>query len=751
MSLVSESGVLDGCMIADHLPVFIVKKKPRNDKKFTYTYGRSYKNYNKDIFQDLIMTNMRWRSFWNKTNDPDMLWDIMFSIVVEAADHLCPLIRMKIRSNVPGWITKEIIDVIARKRELLKIATKNELKVDWDAYKESRNQVRKMLVKARQAVIVSSLNENRNDPRRFWKILNVDLGLSEKRSKNNQSFCRIKNEEGKILDGEQACIFMSEYYASNGVKLASKFTNCWDEKCSKIIKPNEAFIFKFIPMTVVEKHIKNIEVCKSSGLPDISSQLLKDAFLVLVPELTHLFNESLSTGVFPQSWCTGRITPIPKDGDLLSAGNWRPISLLPLPSKLLEKIVHYQISVFLEENRVLDPRQHGFRSSFSTSTAIFALTKYLFQNYNEGNSTSCVLVDYSKAFETLDHDILCTKLGKYNFSNIAVSWFKSYLMNRQHIVQTNTIQSLPCSVPCGVPQGSTLGPLLFILYVNDLLSSLKTSENGNVLMYADDTVLYSANIDPTECMKNTQMLVDKLAVWCSFNRLTINIGKTKHMFVPRTNDIATQTSSSCITIDQQRLHNVKAYKYLGVDMDCSLTFSSLVDNIYTKANRKLYMLKYIRPYVTNSIANLIYKTCIRPIMEYADFLIDSCNKAKIEKLENIQKRAIKIIDWSKHKGIKYKDMCFLYGLDDLKVRRKKHHLAVMFRHSHDPTNLVIARPDVVLRSNNKVKFRRKTTQLTKVLNGPYYRGVTLWDMLPVSVQRATTKVKFKKELNIHLG
>ena len=133
-------------------------------------------------------------------------------------------------------------------------------------------------------------------------------------------------------------------------------------------------------------------------------------------------------------------------------------------------------------------------------------------------------------------------------------------------------------------------------------------------------------------------------------------------------------------------------------------------------------------------------------MEYADFLVDSCNKIKTGKLESIQKRAVKIIDWSRHKGTKYEDLLILYSLDDLEVRRKRHHLTVMFRRSQDPSNLDLGRPGIELRSNKKVKFKSKTTQLTKVQKSPYYRGVCLWDRLPVGVQRATTKVRFKKEI-----
>ena len=522
MSKVNASGVIPH-LIADHFPIYIVKKKDRNDKRFVHSFGRSYKHYNKEMFQNLIQTNMKWRSFWNKTNDPNILWDLMLLIIVDAINVLCPIKRMRMRTNVPGWINRECIEAISTKRDLLDDALRTGLEEDWNCFKKQKIAVRKILTKSKQHVIVTALDENKKDPRRFWRVLNVDLGLSNKKGGNNQNFSRIKDVNGVTIEGESACIYMSEYYAMNGERLAKKFNNPWDEQIFYCKRPPNCFNLKFIPLDIVEKLVKKIDTSKSSGIPDINSQALKDAFAVLIPELTHLFNESLETGIFPDAWSIGYISPIPKDGDPLDAGNWRPISILPLPSKLLEQAVHYQVTIFLENNHILDRRQHGFRSDYSTSTAIFKLVKDLFDNHDIGQSTSCIFVDYKKAFETLDHDILCKKLDMYNFSKKSVKWFRSYLSNRRHIVRTNENMSKPSQVKYGVPQGSTLGPLLFMLYVNDLLIYMGSAETRGILMYADDTVLYVTDPNPRDSVLGCQILLSRLVDWCKINKLTINI------------------------------------------------------------------------------------------------------------------------------------------------------------------------------------------------------------------------------------
>ena len=156
-------------------------------------------------------------------------------------------------------------------------------------------------------------------------------------------------------------------------------------------------------------------------------------------ELTHLFNESIRTGIFPREWVIGNITPIPKEGDPLDPNNWRPVTILPLPSKLLDKAVHYQLMNYFQNQNLLDERQHGFRKDFSTATATFKIVKDFFDSYNNGDSTICAFIDYRKAFETLDHKVLLFKLRKYGLDHLAISWIESYLSTRKHRVFCNGV------------------------------------------------------------------------------------------------------------------------------------------------------------------------------------------------------------------------------------------------------------------------------------------------------------------------
>ena len=740
---IAATGVLCN-EISDHLPVFIIKKKEREVKTFSHIWGRTMKNYDVASFQNLIISHNSWKLFWKQGNNVNELWDIMINIIQEAANMLCPMKKIHIRDNTPAWFSKEVIELINRKKEITRLCLKQDREEDFAKLREQKRLVRNSLRKARQEVIMTSLEENRSNSRKFWRCLNNNFFLGKK--SKTQSCSRLCDAEGNIIEGETMANYLSTYYAENGEVLAKAFKDNRDD-CPVIESTPENdcnFKFRFIPLSVVSDYVKDIDVCKSSGIEDLSSQLVKDAFKVLTVELTHILNESITTCKFPDAWAVGTITPIPKEGDPLEPGNWRPITILPLPSKLLEKAVHYQIISYLDEHALLQMNQHGFRKHKSTSTAIIELTKVIFDNYNKDLHSSCLFVDYKKAFETLDHNALLQKLNTFGFDHKSIKWVKSYLGNRRHVVRCGKILSTESRVKYGVPQGSILGPLYFIMYVNDLITALSVDGEAEIIMYADDTVLLTSGVTHQCVTEKMQRVTTILTQWCIKNKLTINTNKTKHMLISRTGGNPTQISDYSIDVNGVALNNVSMYKYLGVYLDNTLKFEEAVNETYLKANRKLFTLRRIRSYVSPYVANLIYKQFVLPLLDYVDFIIESAPKRAVDQLGKIQRRAIKIIDRGIHHGNNTVELERLYNLNPLKERRRVHHLSLMYRLAHDGYNLDVVRPSVHLRSKNKIKFLTPATKLTMVLNSPFYRGARLWDMLSEDVQRATTKFKFKK-------
>ena len=348
-------------------------------------------NYNIALYQSVVLDDARWCSFWVNDNNVDTLWDIMQAIIIDSADLCCPMKKIRLRNSTPAWFTKELVELINTKKELMVRILKLNREEDHQLLRDQKRLVRNALKSARQETVVACLEENRTNPKRFWRCLNRNFALGK--GSNTKRCLRLKDHQGNILEGDNMVNYLGTFYATNGEKLAEAFKN--DDQPFDIndVKKQANFSFRFVPLSVLERYIKDIVICKSSGITNLSSMLVKDAFKVLSVELTRIINESIQTSTFPKAWTVGSITPIPKEGDSLDPGNWRPISILPLPSKLLERAIHYQIVSHLDNNDFLSMNQHGFRAGKSTSTAILDLTRLLTENYNNGKHTSCVFVD----------------------------------------------------------------------------------------------------------------------------------------------------------------------------------------------------------------------------------------------------------------------------------------------------------------------------------------------------------------------
>ena len=295
-----------------------------------------------------------------------------------------------------------------------------------------------------------------------------------------------------------------------------------------------------------------------------------------------------------------------------------------------------------------------------------------------------------------------------------------------------------------VPQGSIIGPFLFVIYVNDLL--FETScHNVNMLLYADDTIIYTSSTCVVDAVRDNHLALNDVSKWCYLNRLSMNIKKTKHMHIPSNRESCQCLDLLCkVSVNGDRLENVHTYNYLGVVVDECLNFTDFVDQKYNKANIRLFQLKRIRPYVTNDIACGIYKQTILPLIDYADFMIESTRPTTHKRLVTLQERAVQCIDNNVSKNKTFDDLYKLYNIQPMKLRWREHILCLMYRQSKKKDKLEVERSNINLRSNEKVKFRKTRMRTYELyLKSPLCRCIKIWDMLKAGVQRATTKVKFK--------
>ena len=342
---------------------------------------------------------------------------------------------------------------------------------------------------------------------------------------------------------------------------------------------------------------------------------MKDAFLAQIERFRYLISQILSTGIYPNAWKVANIIPIQKDGNVHSVNNVRPISILPLPSKIVEKIIHDRMRHHLEFNNYLDIKQGGFRKNNSTINTVAYLTNDIFNKINEREITIATYID------TVNHNILLKKLEKLGFQGNLFKLLKNYLTNRKQSTTANGYTSEEEGVSCGVPQGSTVGPLMYIIYVNDIISSIR---NCKYYLYADDTIIYTSG-KIHECTQRLNADLSLFKKWCTKNKLTLNVKKTKYSIFglkSQTRKIANHN----LYIDNIKVDRVFSYKYLGITLDVNLNYNKHLENVIRTISYKSLLLAKVRKYITTEVAIQIYKTMILPVLEYGDILYDGTNK-----------------------------------------------------------------------------------------------------------------------------
>lgn len=301
-----------------------------------------------------------------------------------------------------------------------------------------------------------------------------------------------------------------------------------------------------------------------------------------------IINNSLEKGIFPESWKTSTVIPIPKVTNTKRAAEFRPINKLPTYEKILEEIVKKQLNEFIETNKIIRNEQSGFREKQSCETAIQAVLDEWKINIDTGKKVGIIFLDLKRAFETVDRSMLIEKMYKYGIKGDVQKWFISYLVNRKQKVKYNNIISEEISVDLGVPQGSVLGPILFIMYINDLIKYIINlfANECKIQLFADDTLLYVIGETEAEIEFKLQSVFIAVQEWLRVNKLIMNVEKTKFMILHSGRNIE-ERETKLFTTDLKEIQRVYKMKYLGVIIDSKLNFKDYIEYIVKKTGKRL--------------------------------------------------------------------------------------------------------------------------------------------------------------------
>ena len=382
----------------------------------------------------------------------------------------------------------------------------------------------------------------------------------------------------------------------------------------------------------IEKIIKSLDSNKSSDIYGMSPKLLKILSPAISEILSNIYNESFALGVFPDHMKLAMITPMFKEGSKLGVSNYRPVSVLPIISKVLEKLMLKRLSKYLDKSKIIYEHQFGFQKSRSTTLAVLDLSTRITKALDSGNYAASVFLDFAKTFDTVNHQISLSKLENYGIRGPAKDWFESYLKSRQQIVKIGDTLSEKIQIVCGVPQSSILGPILFLLYINDIKNSSKILK---FFLYADDTstLLISKSIQELESIYNKEL--PYVTDWLNANKLTLTVEKLNLVLFRSTKKIVETLN---IKIKGEQIQEKHYTKYLGILIDNKLSWNCHIKNVNLKISKGIGILIKLRRYLPKGVLRALFYAFVQPHINYGLLVWGSATPSNLKPIKKIYRK-----------------------------------------------------------------------------------------------------------------
>jgi hypothetical protein len=638
------------------------------------------------------------------------------------------------------WITSSLLKSINYKNKLYRKFLRSPSEANRLIFTKYKNSLTTILRSAKQAYFSNQFEKEKNNTRNTWKVINSVL-------KNNTSIriSSINVNDQSINNPLLIAEHYNDFFVNIGPTLADKIPNCNSTFHDFFDNPNPHSVF-FNPIT--ENELLSIVLTlpnkKSSGHDSINCPLIKEVIQVISKPLVYIMNLSLSSGIVPDSMKIARVTPIHKNGDRHMVNNYRPISILTSFSKILERTVYIRTSLFLQKHNILSNSQFGFREKHSTTHAILKLIDRIRADRDQSLHTMGIFLDLSKAFDTIDHSILLSKLSFYGIRGIALEWFRNYLSNRKQFVCIDGKESSLKSLICGIPQGSLLAPLLFSLYINDFP---KSSDKFSFILFADDSNLFCSHrsLDTLFDIVNRELV--HISNWIKANKLSINIKKTNFMlFGPFVNNLPCD-----IFFDNVPILRTNCIKFLGLYIDDKLSWNFHINYICKLISRNIGMISKLSYFFPSEILYNIYSALILPYISYGVLAWGKSSAYLLNRITILQNRALRIINrvgfrahsnplFLKHRTLKVSDIylhqlgIFMHqfisnnlpnSLQNMFVFNSQIH-SYQTRHSHD--------------------FHIPFCSSSRSMNCVSFQGPKYWNSLDDSLKRCKGTYMFKRKL-----
>ena len=697
-------------------------------KKIVY---RSFKNFSEESFADELTEKLG--------QVPSANFSSLHEVIVCTVNKHAPNKIRVVRGNHKPHINKALGKAIMKRSRLKNRANKSNDPLDHQLYKKQRNYVVNLNKQAKRSLFSATNSSSKS----FWNIakpLFSDKGCT----KEDKIF--LLEDDNIITENTEVANIFNEYFVNitRSLPITLWAPETLSATDSLTQDPIETIIYKFknhpsVVRICSEKrtedtfsfsHINPLETFqvimglnqKKSTSGPISAKVLKMAAKVICAPLTDCFNAAIFDGVFPDELKLANVVPVFKKGDATSKVNYRPISILPPLSKVFERILFNRMSKFFDG--ILSKFLCGFRKSYSTQHALLKLLKQWQESLDKTDIVGTVLLDLSKAFDSLPHDLLLAKLAAYGFDKPSLRLLHSYLSNRMQRTKIGSFFSSWLEIILGVPQGSILGPLLFNIFINDLLFVIQKTHICN---FADDNTIYSSASSTEEVISSLKHDLNHVLSWFSSNQLVANPEKFQMMLLG-TNEKNIKLTVEGFTIDQS-----DSVKLLGVTLDKNLSFQEHINNVCVRARKSIWCLRRVRNYLNFKQALSLYNCYIQSYFSYCPLIWMFCNKTSYNMVDGVQKRALRAL-YNVY-DLSLDELLRLDGKVRVHIIHIRFLLTEIFKTAHglNPCfmgDLFVPKTIPYCLRNSGLLVLPETNTVRYGVNSLSFRGSLLWNKLP---------------------